>query len=138
MERILALDIGTKRIGVAVSDPLGMFAQGIGYIPAKKEWLEDLDRHVAHFNPTVILIGLPLRTNGRCGPEAEKIQCIAKEIADRYANISIQLWDERFTTTLAQQALLEGDVSRSKRREKVDQLAAVLILQNYLDYRRGV
>ncbi|MDD2205853.1 MAG: Holliday junction resolvase RuvX [Aminobacterium sp.] len=138
MSRILALDIGSKRIGVAVSDPLGCFAQGIGFIPMNKSWFNKLDEYVASLNITMLLVGYPLRTNGSPGPEAEKIKGIAQELKERYPHLSLELWDERFTTAIAQQVLLEGNVSRKKRKNKVDQLAAALILQNYLDHTRGV
>ena len=138
MGRILALDIGEKRIGMAVSDPLGCFAQGVGFIPMNKEWLLKLDESLISLNVEMLLIGNPLRTNGTAGPETDMIKNIAAELKIRYPHISIVLWDERFTTSIAQQVLLEGNVSRKKRKEKVDQLAAALILQNYLDHTRGV
>ena len=133
-KRILCLDIGHVRIGVAVTDPLGMFAQGIDVIPAGEEWMEKLDELVDRYSPSVLLLGYPVRTNGSVGPEAERIEELARMLEQRYPDLSVTLWDERFTTTIATRALIEGGVRREKRRSKVDKLAAVIILQDYIDH----
>jgi len=137
MRRILALDIGTVRIGVAVSDPLGMFAQGIDVLPAEGNWLEQLDGLVKTYDPEILLLGIPIRTNGTRGPEALRIEECAEMLGKRYPEVKVQLHDERFSTTMAQQALLEGDVSRKGRKGKVDKVAAALILQSWLDRKAG-
>ncbi|MDD3690153.1 MAG: Holliday junction resolvase RuvX [Synergistaceae bacterium] len=137
MRRILALDIGTVRIGVAVSDPLGMFAQGIDVLPAEGNWLEQLDGLVKTYDPEILLLGIPIRTNGTRGPEALRIEECAEMLGKRYPEVKVQLHDERFSTTMAQQALLEGDVSRKGRKGKVDKVAAALILQSWLDRKSG-
>ena len=137
MRRILALDIGTVRIGVAVSDPLGMFAQGIDVLPAEENWLEQLDGLVKTYDPEILLLGIPIRTNGTRGPEALRIEECAEMLGKRYPDVKVQLHDERFSTTMAQQALLEGDVSRKGRKGKVDKVAAALILQSWLDRKAG-
>jgi putative Holliday junction resolvase len=137
MRRILALDIGTVRIGVAVSDPLGMFAQGIDVLPAEGNWLEQLDGLVKTYDPEILLLGIPIRTNGTRGPEAVRIEECAALLAERYDAVKVVLHDERFSTVMAQQALLEGDVSRKNRKGKVDKVAAALILQSWLDRRCG-
>jgi len=137
MRRILALDIGTVRIGVAVSDPLGMFAQGIDVLPAEGNWLEQLDGLVKTYDPEILLLGIPIRTNGTRGPEALRIGESAEMLGNRYPEVKVQLHDERFSTTMAQQALLEGDVSRKGRKGKVDKVAAALILQSWLDRKAG-
>ena len=116
MRRIVALDIGSVRIGVAVSDPLGMFAQGAAVLNARGDWLAELADIVAQYGDPVILIGMPRRTDGSEGPEAQRMR----------------------TTTIAQQALLEADVSRSGRKKKVDKIAATLLLQSYLDSGRNI
>lgn len=136
MQRIIALDIGSVRIGVAVSDPLGFFAQGIAVLSARGDWLEDLDKIILQYQNPKLLIGLPRRTDGSEGPEAQKMREITKTIKERFVNIEIEFWDERFTTVIAQQALLEADVSRKGRKQKVDKIAAALLLQSYLDGRR--
>ncbi len=133
MERIIAVDIGTVRIGVAVSDPFGSFAQALTVLKTESEWIGDLRRIMEEYRSSRLLVGLPVRTDGREGPEAEKIRDIAQNILDRYPDIEIIFWDERFTTVIAQQSLLEGDVSRKGRKNKVDKVAASLLLQSYLD-----
>jgi putative Holliday junction resolvase len=131
--RTLALDIGSVRIGVAVSDPLGIFAQGVGVWDAKGDWKTDLDDCVKKYRPETLLIGLPVRTTGEKGPEAENVIRAAEDIRSAYPDIKVETWDERFTTVIAERALLEADVSRSKRRQKIDKLAAVVILQSWLE-----
>ena len=133
MKRILALDIGTVRIGVAVSDPLGMFATGIAVLSAEGEWEKELDGLVAHYSPAVLLLGIPVRTTGLKGPEALKIEEQAESLSKRYPELEVVLHDERFSTVMAQQALIEANVSRKGRKGKVDQVAAALILQSWLD-----
>jgi putative Holliday junction resolvase len=131
--RTIALDIGSVRIGVAVSDPLGLFAQGIGVWRVEDNWKLALDDCVKQYKPNTILIGLPVRTTGDKGVEAEKVLAIAEEISSSYPDIKVETWDERFTTTIAEQVLLEADVSRRKRRQNIDKLAAVVILQSWLE-----
>ena len=133
MRRILALDMGTVRIGVAVSDPLGMFATGIAVLSAEGEWEKELDGLVARYSPAVLLLGIPVRTTGLKGPEALRIEEQAKILSQRYPDVKVVLHDERFSTVIAQQALIEGNVSRKGRKGKVDQVAAALILQSWLD-----
>ena len=131
--RTLALDLGSVRIGVAVSDPLGIFAQGVGVWNTEDNWKLALDDCIKKYSPGTLLIGLPVRTTGERGAEAEKILRIAEEIQLSYPDIKVKTWDERFTTTIAEQVLLEADVSRQKRRQKIDKLAAVVILQSWLE-----
>jgi len=131
--RTLALDIGSVRIGVAVSDPLGIFAQGVGVWNTKENWKLALDDCIKKYRPDTLLIGLPVRTTGVKGVEAENVLRIAEEIQSFYPEIKMETWDERFTTSIAEQVLLEADVSREKRRQKIDKLAAVVILQSWLE-----
>lgn len=137
MQRIVALDIGTVRIGVAVSDPLGMFAQGVAVLRADTDWMKELDKIVREYDSPKILVGMPRRTDGSEGPEAVRMREIAAEIKTYFNDLAVEFWDERFTTTIAQQALLEADVSRKDRKQKVDKIAAALLLQSYLDSGRG-
>jgi putative Holliday junction resolvase len=131
--RTIALDVGSVRIGVAVSDPLGLFDQGIGVWNVEDNWRLALDDCVKKYKPTTILIGLPVRTTGDKGVEAEKVLTLAEGIRSSYPDIKVETWDERFTTTIAEQVLLEADVSRRKRRQTIDKLAAVVILQSWLE-----
>ena len=133
MRRILALDVGTVRIGAAVTDPLGFFAQGIAVWRVQEEWRAQFEACLARYDPELVLIGMPRRTDGSYGPEAEKINRLVEELRSAYPDRRFEAWDERYTTVLAQRALLEADVSRGKRRERVDKVAAALILQNWLD-----
>ncbi|MEG1823421.1 MAG: Holliday junction resolvase RuvX [Cloacibacillus sp.] len=137
MQRIIALDIGTVRIGVAVSDPLGFFAQGVAVLNAREDWLLELSKITAQYENPKILIGLPRRTDGSEGPEAVRMRETAEKIKEYFPELETEFWDERFTTTIAQQALLEADVSRAGRKTKVDKIAATLLLQSYLDRGRN-
>ncbi|MFA7620813.1 MAG: Holliday junction resolvase RuvX [Aminobacteriaceae bacterium] len=131
--RTIALDIGSVRIGVAVSDPLGMFAQGIAVLQAESDWMSEMDILVEKYDPEVLLIGLPIRTGGERGPEAERVEELSRSLAGRYPSVSVVLHDERFSTTIATRALIEGDVSRRGRKGKVDMVAAAVILQSWID-----
>jgi len=134
--RILGLDIGSKRIGVAVSDELGYTAQPVETIQSKG-MEADLDRIatlVRQFNAEEIVVGLPLNMNGTEGPEAKKVRMLIEKIAAKI-DIPVREWDERLSTVAAERTLLEADMSRSKRRKVIDRIAAVLILQGYLDSR---
>ncbi len=133
VQRILCLDIGTVRIGVAVSDPLGMFAQGRATLSAKGKWKEDLDELIREYTPSLLVVGIPLRTDGSRGPEASRVLQIARSLKERYPGLELRMWDERFSTVTAHQVLQEGGLSEEKRRGMVDKTAAAVILQNYLD-----
>ena len=130
--RILALDIGTVRIGAAISDPNRIIAQGIGVWNAET-WLNDLDDCIKKFAPSLIVVGLPLRTDGKKSATTEKILDIFEELKAKYPQKNFVTHDERFTTVIAQRTLLEADTSRKKRKKSVDKVAAVLILQCYLE-----
>ena len=135
--RILALDIGAVRIGVAVSDPLGIFAQSLCVLQAKGEWVEELAQLAVDNQAATLLVGMPRRTDGTEGPEAGKMRKVVEMLKARFPGLEVVAWDERFTTTIAQAALIEADVSRKKRKSRIDKVAATLLLQSYLDYVRG-
>lgn len=137
MTRILALDIGTVRIGVAVSDPTNSFAQGLCVLPVAGDWMGALEEYVAAYRAKTVLVGMPRRTDGTEGPEVGRMKKVVLAMAGRFPHLEIVPWDERFTTTIAQQALIEADVSRAGRKQRVDKVAAVLLLQNYLDFNRN-
>lgn len=132
--RIMGLDVGEKTIGVAVSDPLGWTAQGISVIrrTALQEDLKALSAIIQEYDVTKLLVGLPRRTDGSYGPEADKIYSFGGEL-ERKLKLPVEYWDERFSTVAARRILLEGDVSRAKRRQVIDKVAAAVILQAYLD-----
>jgi putative Holliday junction resolvase len=134
--RILALDVGEKRIGLAVSDPLGITAQGLEVL-IRKDPQTDLARllEVAReWHVQEILVGLPRHLDGRPGQQAEAIWALAKTLGD-ILGVPVTTWDERLSTVEAERVLLRADLSRRRRRQVVDQVAAVLILQSYLEYR---
>jgi len=133
--RVMGLDYGEKTIGVAVSDELGWTAQGLEVIRRQtpERDLERLKELIRQFEVQELVVGLPKNMNNTIGPSGEN--CIAfAELLKETLHMPVHLWDERLTTVSAQRTLLEADVSRKKRRQVVDKLAAVLILQGYLDY----
>lgn len=132
--RILGLDVGEKTIGVAVSDPMGWTAQGVTVIrrSSKQKDLEELKAFVKEYQVTKLVLGLPRRTDGSYGPETEKIYKFGSQL-ERELGLPVEYCDERFSTVAAERILLEGDVSRAKRRQVIDKVAATVILQAYLD-----
>lgn len=132
--RILGLDYGDRTIGVALSDELGWTAQGIEVIRRKSEEtdLERLRQLSVQFQVEEIVVGLPKNMNGTLGPRSEASMAFAR-ILENELGLPVQLWDERLTTVSATRTLIEADVSRKKRKQVVDKIAAQLILQNYLD-----
>ena len=135
MKRYLSLDIGDATIGVAVSDLLGLTAQGVETI-RRKELSSDLDHLAAlvqEYEPAAFVAGLPKHMNGDEGERCQIVRAFMAEVAGRFPTIEIHYWDERLSTVAASRALLEGDVSRKKRRKVIDKMAAVYILQGFLD-----
>ncbi len=134
MERYMALDIGDNTIGVAVSDPLNITAQGIKTIQrvSYKKDFEDLNRIIDEFNVTVIVVGLPRKMDGTLGRQAEKVEQYVKKMRYNFKQ-EIIYQDERLTTTMAERMLIQGNVSRAKRKEVIDKLAAVNILTTFME-----
>jgi putative Holliday junction resolvase len=131
---VIALDIGTVRIGVAASDPTGTFAQGVSVLRAKDGWMEDLSRILNERGAGKIVVGMPRRTDGSYGPEARHAEETALNLRACFPGVEVVMWDERFTTVIANRALLEANVSRAGRKRAVDKVAAAVLLQNYLDF----
>ena len=135
--RILALDVGKKRIGLAVSDPLGLTAQGLGVLE-RRDWEADLAGLLEIVHPyrvQEVLVGLPRHMDGRLGGQAEEILALAQALGQALG-AKVATWDERLSTVEAERLLIAADLSRKRRRRVVDQVAATLILQAYLDRRR--
>lgn len=134
--RILALDHGTKRIGVAISDELQMIATPLEFIPAEPfaDFLERLKQIMREQEVELILIGLPRNMDGSYGPAALKVQEFVAVLRTAVA-IPIQTWDERLTSTQANRLLVQGNVRRQDRKQKVDKMAAAILLQSWLDSR---
>jgi putative Holliday junction resolvase len=132
--RILALDHGTKRIGVAVSDEMKMIASPLEYIPAEPfaGFRARLNEILREKEVELILIGMPRNMDGSYGPAALKVQEFVAALKDALT-IPIKTLDERLTTVQAQKFLIQGKVRRAKRKEKVDKTAAAILLQGYLD-----
>jgi len=135
MKKVLGLDIGEKRIGIAVSDALGMTAQGVETYTRKGEgdaaYIADKARELG---ASFIVAGLPLNMNGSEGPSAQNVRAFMAEV--EALGLPVVFQDERLTTVSAERMLIEADVSRKKRRQVVDKLAAVYILSAYLDTHR--
>ncbi len=135
--RIMGLDVGEKTIGIAVSDALGLTAQGLEVIRRTGSIEQDLQRLkevVQEKEINKIVIGMPRNMNGSYGPQSEKVQKFA-EIIKAELNLPLETWDERLTTVEAERLLVSADMSRAKRRKVIDKMAASLILQGYLDSR---
>jgi putative Holliday junction resolvase len=135
--RVLGLDVGSKTVGVAVSDPLGITAQGVTTLRRKsvKADVADVKRLAAEHEVSRVVVGLPLNMNGSEGPRAAASRAFGDAVSQA-TGLPVEYQDERLTTVAAERVLLEADLSRKKRREVIDQLAAQLILQVWLDARR--
>ncbi|HIX59714.1 MAG TPA: Holliday junction resolvase RuvX [Candidatus Blautia gallistercoris] len=136
--RILGLDFGSKTVGVAVSDPLGLTAQGLEIIRRKQEnklrqTLARIETLAREYQAEKIVLGFPKHMNNTIGDRAEK-SLEFKEMLERRTGLPVVLWDERLTTVEANRTLMECDIRRENRGKYVDELAAVFILQGYLDF----
>lgn len=133
MPRLMGLDVGEKTIGIAISDPLGITAQGLETLKrySKKADLARLRDLVDEYGVEKIIVGLPLNMDGTIGPAASKIEQFSIELGKKLG-VPVQTWDERLSTAAAERALLQADLSRGKRKKIIDKLAAVLILESYL------
>ncbi|OCL26834.1 Holliday junction DNA helicase RuvA [Orenia metallireducens] len=132
--KIMGLDVGDVRTGVAVSDALGWTAQGKEVIKSKglEEDIEYIASLVEKYNVEKVVVGLPKNMNGSLGPRAEKVLNFVENLKDRI-DLPVITWDERLSTVAAERTLIQADLSRKKRKEVIDKMAAVVILQNYLD-----
>ena len=132
--RMLALDHGTVRIGVALSDELKMIAHPLEFIPAEPfaKFLDRLKEILREKEVESILVGMPRNMDGSYGPAALKVQTFVAVLRDALT-VPIQTWDERLTSVQANRFLMEGNVRRGERKEKVDKMAAAILLQSYLD-----
>lgn len=135
MSRILAIDHGTKRMGIALSDELKMIAQPLEYIPAEpiEGFLKSLEKIIQEKEIELIVVGMPRNMNGTYGPAAEKVKAFMETLKAHFPNTPLRTMDERLTSSQANRLLIEADVRRNKRKEKVDKMAAAIILQSYLD-----
>ena len=134
--RILAIDYGSRRMGLAVSDPLGITAQGIETLQRKNRRSDfaQLARLIRQYQVQEIVLGNPLRMSGEMGRQAEKVAEFAEQLRQNF-NLPVHLWDERLTSAEANRVLREAELSIEKRARAVDRMAAVLILQSFLQAR---
>lgn len=136
MGRILGVDWGHVRIGLAVSDETKIIAQGLAVIKvtSQKQVLQEISRIIKEREVEEVVVGVPRKMSGEWGEEARQAQELAEAIK-KGSDIKVVLWDERLSSAAAERSLLEGDLRREKRKKLLDKTAAALILQNYLDYR---
>ena len=136
--RIMGLDIGDKTIGVSVSDLMGLTAQGVKTVKrvGKKKDIEELKAIIKERQVTKIVSGLPKNMNGTLGPQGEKVIKFC-ELLEQETGIKIEYWDERLSTVAAERTLIQGNVRRENRKGVIDMVAAVIILQGYLDRQRN-
>ncbi|MFP4465972.1 MAG: Holliday junction resolvase RuvX [Candidatus Goldiibacteriota bacterium] len=134
MSRIIAFDTGTKRIGAAVSDPTRTIAAGLGFLENNDSLGDKLKDMLEENAPEIIVVGNPKNMNGTEGSSSEAAKIFLRNIKEIYPSAEAVLWDERLTSVQANRSMIKGNVKRKKRRQSVDSVAAVLILQNYLDY----
>ena len=135
--RILAIDHGSKRIGIAVSDELKMIAQPLEFVAAAPfaGFLARLEELIRDKEVELILVGMPRNMDGSYGPAALKVQDFVAALKEA-VSVPIKVWDERLTSAQANRVLIQGHVRRDKRKEKVDKMAAAILLQSYLDSRQ--
>lgn len=134
---ILGIDYGTKRIGIAKSDVLGMFAHGKGYIENTgiEPVLAQLKEYCREFETTMILVGLPKQLDGTIGIAAEKVLAFVEKIKEAI-DLPVETWDERLTSKSADRFMTPDAISNRKKRKKIDQLAAQIMLQGYMDSKK--
>jgi putative Holliday junction resolvase len=136
-KRVVGVDLGEKNVGVAVSDELGVTAQGLTCLRRTGDagLLEDLRRIAKERGARLVVLGLPKNMSGELGPKAREAMELAEKLRQG-GGLEVALWDERLTTVQAERAMLEGDLSRKKRKKRRDIIAAQLILQSFLDAQR--
>ena len=134
--RILGLDVGARRIGIAVSDPLGITAQGLPTLHRRNRRHDhsELRKMVREYEVSEIVVGNPLRMSGQTGVQAEKMAAFAEQI-EQELSLPVHLWDERLSTAEAHRLLDETGIRNARRKQVIDKMAAVLILQSFLDAR---
>lgn len=135
MKRYMALDIGDRTIGIAVSDLLGLTAQGVETIRRRKEEddLKRLGELMEQYETKSLVSGLPKNMDGSEGDRCSIVKEFMAKVKEAYPEVEVTFWDERLSTVAASRSLIEADVSRKKRKKVIDKMAAVFILQGYLD-----
>lgn len=133
--RSMSLDVGTKTIGIAVSDLTGLIASGVETIrrTSIERDYQRLAELIKEHEVDTLVVGYPKNMNGSIGERAQACVAMAEELKERFAPIKVVLWDERLSTVAAERVLIDADMRRNKRKKIIDTMAAVVILQNYLD-----
>lgn len=136
--RAMSLDVGTKTIGVAASDLMMMIAGGVETIrrTSPQKDFERLTQLVKEYEVDTLVVGYPKNMNGSVGERAQMCEAFAEELRQHFPDVKVVLWDERLSTVAAEKVLVDADMRRKKRRQVIDMMAAVVILQNYLDSRQ--
>ena len=136
--RAMSLDVGTKTIGVAASDLMMMIAGGVETIrrTSPQKDVERLTQLVKEYEVDTLVVGYPKNMNGSVGERAQMCEVFAEELRQHFPDVKVVLWDERLSTVAAEKVLVDADMRRKKRRQVIDMMAAVVILQNYLDSRQ--
>lgn len=134
-ERLLGLDIGGKRIGVAISDEMGSIASPLTMIDAHGNVTRELDQLIRQYGIARVVVGLPIGLSGREGPQAQEVRSVADALAESLG-IDFVYSDERLSSAVAEQALISQGTRREKRKQHIDAMAAAVILQGYLDQQR--
>lgn len=135
--RTMGIDVGTRTLGIAISDPLGLTARGLTTVRrvGLRQDLEAVAKLVGEWEVDRIVVGMPIRTDGSVGPEAQKTMVFIHDLQEKLG-LPVESWDERFSTKEAERAMIAADVKRSGRRKLIDQVAAAVILQGFLDRHR--
>lgn len=135
--RSMSLDVGTRTIGIAVSDLMGMIAGGVETIKrtTPERDFERIGQLIREHDVDTLVVGYPKNMNGTIGERAQSCEAMAEELRQRFEGIKVVLWDERLSTVAAEKVLVDADLRRKKRKKVIDMMAAVVILQNYLDSR---
>lgn len=133
--RVMSLDVGTKTIGVAASDLMRMIAGGIETIrrTSPQKDFERIGQLIKEYKVDTLVVGYPKNMNGTVGEKAQLCAAFAQELRSMFTGVEVILWDERLSTVAAEKVLVDADLRRKKRRKVIDMMAAVVILQNYLD-----
>lgn len=136
--RAMSLDVGTKTIGVAASDLMMMIAGGVETIrrTSPQKDFKRLTQLVKEYEVDTLVVGYPKNMNGSVGERAQMCEVFAEELRQHFPDVKVVLWDERLSTVAAEKVLVDADMRRKKRRQVIDMMAAVVILQNYLDSRQ--
>ncbi|MGM9620046.1 MAG: Holliday junction resolvase RuvX [Bacteroidaceae bacterium] len=139
MGRVLSIDYGVRRTGLAVTDPLQIIAGGLVTVPTS-QLMDYLCRYVAKEPVEQFVLGLPKQTNGHDSDNLPRVKAFAEKLRKQFPHIPVDMWDERYTSVLAHQAMLAGGLGKMARRNKalVDEISATIILQGWMDRRKGI